>query len=305
MKKTLILVSLFTLLFSTSVYAHVNNEETLYDDIEFSQAKEQIVYLRGINAIPSEEGAKLFRPQELLTKADLAFWTASFHGLAGEDAIIEDLQKAAVENGLIGSLESNATYADVNQAYFDGKASVDQPESELTREEFALFMGPYLKDEKVDGKTLFDRAGIEEGPVGVIEKATMTEEGEGEQKTKVYTLTIGGKDYQVSGHPKMMYGPTDLTQWEGKKIRDSWLINHDGEKMFQMIALEKGQFLNQGGTEANDQTSQPSQNGVQADNQSTDDADSEQSEKEFPVVPVVGAIILVIIAAWLFTKKKK
>lgn len=47
MKKIMIFVSLLMLLFSSSVFAHVTNEKTIYDDIEFSEAKEEIVYLRG------------------------------------------------------------------------------------------------------------------------------------------------------------------------------------------------------------------------------------------------------------------
>jgi hypothetical protein len=315
LKKIFVFISLFTLLFSSSVFAHVANEKTLYDDIEFSQAKEEIVYLRGLDVIAYEHGTKLFKPQDKLKKADVAFWAASFKGLGGHDAKTEDLQKAAVENGLIDSLEGNATYADLNMAYFDGKAPVEKPESELTREDFALFMGQFLK-EKVDGKTLFDMAGVEPGPTGVIEKVTVKEEGEGEKKTKIYWFTFEGKDYKVSPHPKMLYGPVDLTQWEGKKVGDPWLAGDGEEKMLQIVALEQGQFTDDEMTDQkpDDHTSPTNDNGNQNNEQAPDEASGnqpendvapEQPEKGFPVVPVVGGVVLVGILAWLMMKKKK
>lgn len=290
------------------------NEKTLYDDIEFSQAKEEIVYLRGLDVIAYEHGAKLFKPQDKLKKAEVAFWAASLKGLGGHDAKAEDLQKSAVENGLIDSLEGNATYADVNKAYFAGKAPVEKPENELTREEFALFMGQFLK-EKVDEKTLFEMAGAEPGPTGVIEKVTVKEEGEGEQKKKIYWFTFEGKDYKVSPHPKMLYGPVDLTQWKGKKVGDSWLAGHGEEKVLQIFVLEQDQFTDDEITnqKPDDHKSPTNDNGNQNNEQAPDEASGNQSanntapeqpEKGFPVVPIIGGVVLVGIMGWLFMKKK-
>jgi hypothetical protein len=322
MKKIVAFLSLFVLLLSSPVSAHVYNEKTLYDDIEFSEAKEEIVYLRGLDVIASEKGARLFKPQEKLTKEELAFWVASFKGLGGAghghgEASPNDLQQKAVEKGLINSLEGNATYADVNQTYFGGKAQVEKLDSELTKEEFALFMGKFLH-EKVGGETLESMAGAEEGPVGVVEKVTVEEIGEGEKKKKAYTLTISGKEYKVSGHPKMLYGPVDLTQWEGKKIRHSLLITgHSGEAVIQIADLGEGQFLDDeiANKELNQPPAQSNEEGNQGQSEDSDNQGKESTAKEqpaekaaesggFPVVPVIGGLLLVVIVGWLFIKKR-
>jgi hypothetical protein len=61
-----------------------------------------------------------------------------------------------------------------------------------------------------------------------------------------FFMTINGKEYQVSKHPKVIYGPTDLSGWNGKKIADSRLTKEEGEDRIEIIKLEKGQFaLNQ------------------------------------------------------------
>lgn len=303
MKKVFMFVSLFTLLFSSSVYAHVTNEKTIYDDIEFSEAKEEIVYLRGLNAIAHERGAHLFKPQDKLTKAELAFWAATFNKLGGHDTKTEDLQKAALENGLIDALEGNATYADVNNAYFVRKAPVEKPVSELTKEEFALFMGQFLKV-KVDGQTLFDMAGYDPGPSGIVEKVSFEMEGEGENAYKVFSYTIDGKEYQVSSHPKILYGPVDLSAWEGKKIGESWLSGgHGHEKVVQIIVVDQEQFTDDeiAKQETNEQHDQTNDDGNQPSNNTT----PEHPEKGFPVVPVIGGVVLVGIIAWLMMIKKK
>jgi hypothetical protein len=56
------------MLISQKGFAHVTNESNIYDDIEFSEAKEEILLLRGLNIIPYESGAQLFRPKEMLKR---------------------------------------------------------------------------------------------------------------------------------------------------------------------------------------------------------------------------------------------
>jgi hypothetical protein len=303
MKKTLLLLTLMFMLFGQVAMAHVANEKTLYDDIEFSQAKEQIVYLRGIDAIAYESGVKLFQPQEILSKAELAFWAGTFKGLGGHDSQKEDVQNAVLEQGVIDALEGNATYADVNKAYFDGKADLEGLEGELTKEEFALFMGQFLTD-TVDGKTLLDMAGAAPGPVGIIEQVRVEEEGAGEDKTTTYFFTVDGKEFEVSSHPKMLYGPVDLTQWEQKEIEDAWLITQGDQSILQIVALKEGQFTDdevagQTTEEKNKQTEQV--DGAQTKEEAPDNTEETGG---FPVVPVVGGIILIVIVGWLLLKKK-
>ncbi|MCC2687064.1 MAG: hypothetical protein K0R75_3963, partial [Paenibacillaceae bacterium] len=278
---SLLLITLFMSIFSASVLAHVTNEKTLYDDIQYSKAIEQIVYLSGLNVIPYESGAALYKPTSLLSKRDLAFWAASFAGIGNANAKREDLEQAAVKKGMMSNLDGNATYADVNQAYFNGKAPVPNPDKTLTREDFALFMGQFF-NQKVDGKTLYDMAHFEQGPTGVIEKVTSNQirDAKSGQIENQFMFTIKGKDYQVADHPKVMYGPTDLTGWNGKKIADSRLTKAEGKDVLEIIKLEKGQFPI-----------------------SQDNADSAGHQKGTPpIVPILGGVILLIVILWLYRR---
>jgi hypothetical protein len=277
---SLLLIMLFASIFSASVGAHVTNEKTLYDDIQYSKAIEQIVYLNGLNVIPFESGAALYKPTERLSKKDLAFWAASFAGIGAANAKREDLEQEAVKKGIVGNLEGNATYADVNQAYFKGKAPVQHPDQTLTREDFALFMGQFF-NQKVDGKTLYERAHSEHGPTGVIEKVTSTPlRKEGGQIENQFMFTIKGKDYQVAEHPKVMYGPTDLSGWNGKKIADSRLTNVAGKDVLEIIQLEKGQFP------------------IHQDNANP----AGHSKGSLPIVPLFGGAILLVVALWVYRR---
>lgn len=297
-------MTLFTLLFSSTAWAHVSNEKTIYDDIQLSEAKEEIVYLRGLNVIAYEKGANLFKPQDKLTKGELAFWVATYKQLGGHETMKEELQKAAVDKGFIHSLEGNATYADVNNAYFAGKATVEHPQAELTKEEFALFMGKYLT-EKVDGKTLFETVGYEPGPTGVVEKVSFEMAGEGDNQYKVFRFQVGGKEYQVSQHPKILYGPVDLSVWEGKKIKESWLTGgHGAEKEVHVIVLEQGQFSAEELGQVLDakHSAQPTETAI-APNSDSAVATEQPAEKELPIVLIAVVILLVLIVGWLFLKK--
>lgn len=298
MKKLILLLTLFTFLFSTSVFAHVSNEKTIYDDIEYSEAKEQIVYLRGLNVIAYEHGAHLFKPQDLLTKGDLAFWAASFKGLAGHKAEKEEVQNLALENGLINSLEGNASYEDVNIAYFNGAASIENVEKELTREEFALFMGQFLT-EPVEGKTLFEMAGFEAGPSGVVENVSFETEGEGQEAYKIFSYSINGSDYQLSQHPKVLYGPIDLSLWEGVEIKESWFApGHGEERALQIVVVKEDQFSDDEILNTNKDIDNKI-NGT-----SEQKKQNEQSQNGLPLIPLGGLILLVVILGWLFIRKK-
>jgi hypothetical protein len=249
--------------------AHTANEKTLYDDIETSKAVEQIVLLRGLGVIGQPEGVKLYRPQEKLTKAELKEWASGFTGtspVAGD---------------------GNATYGDVNQAFFGGKAQVEQAERELTKEEFALFMGQFLT-EKVDGKTLFERAGMTKGPSGVVEAVVEETEGQGEKAYHVYRLKLGGQEYPVAAHPKLLHLPTDLKLVKGKAIRETWV--KDGK--LQILVADQGTFR--------DEMSMEQRHGH---DKAGHEHDRAEQEGDFPWVPIGGGAVLVLLLWWLFGKR--
>lgn len=294
MRRLLLAYCICSLFFSSSVYAHVANEKTLYDDIDFSKAKEQIVYLRGLNIIAPEEGAKLYKPKVKLTRAELAFWAAGFKKLGGQDANKAELQRVAVEQGLVSSLEGYATYGDVNQAYFNGQAAVETPGAELSKEQFALFMGRFL-NEKVDGGTLFEQAGFEPGPSGIVEQVSFEMEGEGEHAYKVFRFTVEGTEYQVSKHPKIVYGPVDLSEWEGKEIVESWISSGEGgKKVIELVKGKKEQFSENAIVGVSQ---------VQANSMKDTGWDDPQPAEGSALVPIIGGSILAVILGWLLFKK--
>lgn len=225
------------------VLAHVQNESSLYSDITYSEAKEEIVILHGIGAIALEGGANLFKPFEMLTLRDLAYWAGNFAGLGEDGLSADDIREAALAAGLVGSLAGPATYDDVNQAYYDGAAPVEDVSGSLTREEFALYMGRFF-DSEVDGMTLFERAGFVEGPRGNVEDVEKYAVTEGGQTYDVFRISISGEWHQVSDHPKIVHGPVDLSQWVGKAIEASWLAasGEEGERALEIIKVREAQF---------------------------------------------------------------
>jgi hypothetical protein len=269
MKKLIYAFFIFSLFFSTSAYAHVVNEKTIYDDIEFSKATEQIVYLRALNVIPYVAGANLFKPQEKLSKSDLDLWSSTYKKGKHKE-----------------TLQGNATYADVNKAYFDGKATVDNPSNEITHEEFALFVGKYIT-EKINGKSLLESNGFESGPTGTIEGIKSTTAGEGEKAYKVFQIIIDKKAYQVSEHPKILYGLVDLNAWVGKKIKQTWVTGD--KKELTIIVLEKDQFNGKGPAKAVDPTR----------------IEIIHAKTTPPIAPIVISVVLIVLLTWIFIKKKK
>jgi hypothetical protein len=268
------------LMFPVRAFAHVVNENTIYDDIRYSEAKEDIVMLRGIGAIAAPaQGVNLFKPQDKLTKAELAYWSAAYNKIGGEQATMENLRKAAVADGLVDSLEGNATYGEVSKAYFAGKAAVQNANSELTREQFALFMGHFLK-EKVDGKTLYDMAGFTPGPSGLIEKVAEKTQGAGGNEDKVFILSIGGKQYALDPHPKVVRGPTDLTVWKKKNLESSWIAMEEDQPVVKIIVAAKDQF-------SNDEIA----------------AGQQKQKQGFFVFPIAASVVLIVLVGWLFRSR--
>lgn len=244
LKKIWMSCCLMILIGVAPVLAHVQNEASLYSDITYSEAKEQIVILHGIGAIALEGGANLYKPFEMLTLRDLAYWAGIFAGLGEGGLSADDIREAALEVGLVSSLDGQATYADVNQAYYDGAAPVDDATASLTREEFALYMGQFF-DSEVDGITLIERAGFVEGPKGNVDDVEKYAVTEGGHTYDVFRISIGGEWYQVSDHPKIVHGPVDLSQWVGKAIEASWIEagnGAEGKQPLEIIKVREAQF---------------------------------------------------------------
>ncbi|MFC0215027.1 hypothetical protein ACFFK0_21770 [Paenibacillus chartarius] len=279
---------------STAAFAHVENEKTLYDDIETSRALEDIVYLRGMGLIAAEPGAKLFRPLAPLQKADLAYWAGTFKGFGGDGKQPEQVRAEALRSGLVTSLEGDATYADVNRAYLDGREAADQSDAKLTREQFATYLRSAVQQPAAAG-SLVQRLGYVQGPSGTIERVIENIVGEGAAAYASYTIVVGGKEYKLSEHPKALYGPTDLKQWQGKTLSETWMAGEaSGRPEMIILKLEQGQFsreamaVPEGGH---------GHHGHDAANHSA-------GALKIPYVPIVAGLAGVLLLLWFWRKSR-
>ncbi|QED47036.1 hypothetical protein [Cytobacillus dafuensis] len=239
MKRLLIFLAiLLYFIVPFQVDAHVTNEKNLYEDIEQSEAVEEIMFLRSMNAISPEEGVNLFRPQEMLTRETLAVWALNFSMNTNSGDNHSDTKnlspEKAVEEGLIDNLQGNATLEDVNKAYFKGTLNITM-NKEITREEFSIFMGEHFLT-KVDGRNILERSGLSVGPSGTIDHADSS------SKSEVGVLSIDGKEYMLSHHPKIINGPSDVESMDNFNISESYTRKNDkGEDVIEVIKMAEGE----------------------------------------------------------------
>lgn len=293
--KRFIVMLLLMLLVPSAVSAHVVNDQNLYEDLQYSTAKQEIVYLSGLGVIASDHGSSLFSPKEKLTRADLAYWVGAFYRLQPDGASREEVAAAALEKGFLSSLEGNATYEDVNRAYFQGQASVEHPERELSREEFALFVYQH-RAEQVAGKTLYAHAGFVSGPAGVVEKVSVRE--------KITYLQVAGVEYPLSAHPRIINASTDPATWQGKSIEESWLREAEGQLHLLVFAsAPAAATVNENAAQA------PAAGAETAAPQAAHDHGETAAEGEeaagFPIFPVALGVILVSIVASVWVSKRR
>lgn len=277
--------------------AHIVNDQNLYEDLQYSKAKSEIVYLTGLGVIPYEHGTMLFSPTDQLTRAELGFWAGAFYKLKEQGASQDEFATAAVEKGLLSSLEGIATYEDVNQALFQGKMQVDHPQAEVSREEFALFVYEH-RNEKVEGKSLHDHAGLVPGPVGTVEKVSIQD--------KAPQLKLGDQELSLSAHPRVLNAAVDPATWEGRSLEQSWLLTADGQKEQLHILL----FAPSSSPEAPDASTSASHSsaaghdhGQHAHGESAQSSDAVPSE--FPYVPIAVVVVLIAIVASFWASKRK
>lgn len=292
LKRILGLTILFFFFMVSTVFGHgITNEKTLYDDLEFTTVQKEVVFLRALGVLSGED-TNVFRPQDQLTKEDLAFFSSRFHHYAGHGESKETAIDLALENKLVDSIEGNATYADVNNAYFEGRASVEHPESELTREEFVVFMAQFLT-ETIDGKTLFGMKEWELGPTGIIEAVGYEIIDDEEEAYKEYTITIEGETFPVSDHGRVYQGPIDLSAWEGKRVEESWLTNtDDGKKQLSILVAKSDQFTHE---EIAD---------TEIEMDETVASESSSNSGGFPFLPViVGSVLMIIVVVFIFRRR--
>jgi hypothetical protein len=205
--------------------AHIKNEASQFPDIEFSDARFDIVLLVGAGIIPE---TPVFEPDTLLSRNDLASWAALAEslGVGGETPDTEKLAAAALERGLIESLDGQATYADINKAFFRGQLTPDEPAAVPSKGEAASFIAMHLNTPA--GEALLARRGVRMGPAGYTAQVELQQNPDGHN---TYMITIGDTSLPMYAHGRVANGPTDLIQWDGRTVRRSF-IREQGDLAF-------------------------------------------------------------------------
>lgn len=219
-KKIMLLLCAF-LFMTTSAFAHVMNKNNVFSDLSLTEAADEVVLLSALGVISYLDDNFEFKPTEKLTAKDLAAWVAGYNGVEGETS--EALAKAAVDEGLISTMEGDATYALVNEALFLGQLELDNAEATMTREEFAVFVASHVHRD-MGGHTLLDMSGYEPGPTGIIEHVERVQKKTASGSSAyVYMMTIDGTVYEVGMHPRVLAESADPAVWVGQLVAESFI----------------------------------------------------------------------------------
>ena len=203
-----------------SALGHIKNEATQFPDIEFSAARFDIVVLVGAGIIPE---TPVFEPDRALSNEELATWVALAEGLGrgGENPDTAALAAAALEQGIVDSLEGDASLADLNRLFFAGDLGIEDGERIPTKAEAASLIATALGSDV--GQALLEKRNLAAGVSGDVTEVAIEEGHHG----NVYVLTVAGSRLQMDEHGRVANGPTDLLQWEGRRVRRSF-IRGDG-----------------------------------------------------------------------------
>lgn len=223
-------LAMLTLAAASGALAHVKNEETQFPDIEFSDARFDVVLLAAAGIIPE---TPVFEPDRRLTRRDVASWVALAQGLGkgGETPDTDALAQAALTAGAVKSLDGEATLGELAAAFFPGQAAPEREGETPTKAAAARFIASRLTT-ATGSSTLLDRLRIAEGPTGAV--AAVASEGAGHGA--VYVVTIGETKAPAYAHIRVANGPADLLVWEGRMIRRSLSREIDGQ--MRLIYLE-------------------------------------------------------------------
>ena len=219
------------LLACANVLGHIKNEATQFPDIEFSDARFDIVVLVGAGIIPE---TPVFEPDKALSNEELASWVALAQGLGrgGENPDTAALAAAALERGIVNSLAGDASVADLNRLFFDGNLGIEAGERTPTKAEAASFIATALGSEV--GKALLERRNLAAGVSGDVTEVALEQGHHG----NVYVLTIGGIKLQMDEHGRVANGPTDLLQWEGRSVRRSFIRGSGDHAQWMYLEAE-------------------------------------------------------------------
>jgi hypothetical protein len=204
------------LLMAGGAQAHIKNEATQFPDIEFSAARFDIVVLVGAGIIPE---TPVFEPDKALSMSELATWGALAHGLkhGSETPDVAALAELALQDGLVSTLDGDASLADVNRVLFAGELLLDDGTRVPSKAEAASLIAAEL--DSAAGLRLLESRGLVVTAGGEV-LAVTTETG---HHGNTYVITVGGTTHAMDAHGRVANGPTDLLQWEGRTIRRAFL----------------------------------------------------------------------------------
>ena len=202
---------------AASVSAHIKNEASQFPDIEFSDARFDIVVLVGAGIIPE---TPVFEPDKVLSIQELATWAAlaANLGKGGETPDVDALAEAALEQSLVESLQGDASFDDINSLFFDAVLTVDESLPAPTKADAATFIARQLNGEA--GRALLERRGINLGDTGEI---TAIVAGKPHHGVTSYSITVGATTLPMDSHGRVANGPTDLLQWQGESVLRSFV----------------------------------------------------------------------------------
>ena len=197
--------------------AHIKNEASQFPDIEFSDARFDIVVLVGAGIIPE---TPVFEPDAPFSRFDLATWAALAEnlGVGGETPDTDALAAAALEQGLVESTDGPATYKKINDVFFRGQLTPDRPAATPTKGEAASFIATHLTTSA--GEVLLARRGVRKGPAGYDARVESRSNPDG---GNTYMITIGATSLPMYAHGRVANGPIDLVQWDGRTVRRSFI----------------------------------------------------------------------------------
>lgn len=214
------------------VNAHIQTETSQFPDIKSSDARFDIVVLVGAGIIPE---TSVFEPQKKLSRSDLAAWGALSAKLLGKiegKADVSALAKVALEKGLVKSLDGDATYAEINTVFFQGKDQPAQADAVPTRAEAASYIAAGLVN-PVPG-SLLEKTGLQPGPTGkaMVESKTNADGGTS------FFITIGDKTLAMYVHGRVGNGPSDLAKWSDRTVRRSFILKQGEVSVWAYLESE-------------------------------------------------------------------
>jgi len=214
-----------------SALAHIKNEASQFPDIEFSESRFDIVVLVGAGIIPE---TPVFEPDKALSIKELAVWAAlsANLGAGGETPDTEALAQAALNQGLVESLDGKATYKDLNRMFFDGQLTIEEAKRTPSKAEAASFIAAQLNTNA--GLALLAKRGLRAGGTGEV---TSVESRSGHHGS-AYFIGIGGRTLEMHSHGRVANGPTDLLQWQGRVVSRSFVRGEGDSAMWAYLEVQ-------------------------------------------------------------------